>query len=143
MPVINGVVETSLYVSDLSRSGEWYARVLGFEPLMAEERMRAYSVAGKQVLLLFRKGGSTRPTEMAGGTIPPHDGDGHLHLAFAIGPEEVTAWEAHLARQGVVVESRVSPCEGVQAPGGGTSLYFRDPDGHLIELITPGCWKVY
>jgi catechol 2,3-dioxygenase-like lactoylglutathione lyase family enzyme len=26
---------------------------------------------------------------------------------------------------------------------GGTSLYFRDPDGHLLELATPGLWTIY
>jgi hypothetical protein len=26
---------------------------------------------------------------------------------------------------------------------GGASLYSRDPDGHLLELITPGCWAIY
>ena len=136
------MVETALYVDDLARAGEWYARVLGFEELLADERMRGYGVAGRHVLLLFQKGGSRRPSETPGGTIPPHDGDGHLHLAFAIDADQVAAWEEQLARQGVALESKVI-CEGAKAPGGGTSLYFRDPDGHLVELITPGCWKVY
>ncbi len=26
---------------------------------------------------------------------------------------------------------------------GGRSIYFRDPDGHLLELATPGLWSVY
>ena len=25
----------------------------------------------------------------------------------------------------------------------GNSVYFRDPDGHLLELATPGLWWVY
>jgi hypothetical protein len=28
-------------------------------------------------------------------------------------------------------------------PRGGTSLYFRDPNDHLLELITPGVWSIY
>ena len=28
-------------------------------------------------------------------------------------------------------------------PRGGHSIYFRDPDGHLLELATPGLWTVY
>ena len=42
-----------------------------------------------------------------------------------------------LGEQGVAIESKV------EWPRGGASLYFRDPDGHLVELITPGCWEVY
>ena len=26
---------------------------------------------------------------------------------------------------------------------GGQSIYFRDPDGHLVELATPGIWAIY
>ncbi|MEP7038442.1 MAG: glyoxalase, partial [Acidobacteriota bacterium] len=26
---------------------------------------------------------------------------------------------------------------------GGTSIYFRDPDKHLLELATPGLWTIY
>jgi catechol 2,3-dioxygenase-like lactoylglutathione lyase family enzyme len=28
-------------------------------------------------------------------------------------------------------------------PGGAKSVYFRDPDGNLAELITPGFWKTF
>jgi catechol 2,3-dioxygenase-like lactoylglutathione lyase family enzyme len=42
-----------------------------------------------------------------------------------------------LAAQGVVVESRIT------WPRGGTSLYFRDPDGHSVEVATPGLWPNY
>lgn len=142
MPEIEGVLETSLYVSDLERAGRFYETLFGLTALLSDDRMRGYAVAGQQVLLLFRKGGSTRPTPMPGGTIPPHDGDGHLHLAFRIAADDVAAWEQRLSEQGIAVESKVT-CDDSGGPGGGTSLYFRDPDGHLLELITPGCWSIY
>jgi catechol 2,3-dioxygenase-like lactoylglutathione lyase family enzyme len=31
----------------------------------------------------------------------------------------------------------------VRWPRGGESIYFRDPDGHLVELATPGLWDNY
>jgi tRNA(adenine34) deaminase len=137
-PRVGGVVETSLYVADLERTEDFFRRVFEFETIFEEgNRIKAMGVAGRQVLLLFRIGGSVRPAEAPGGTIPPHDGGGNLHLAFSIAREEVGLWEERLARLNVPIESRVACAEGA------TSLYFRDPDGHLLELITPGCWEVY
>ena len=140
MPTVTGVVETALYVDDLERSGRFYEGLFGFRLLMSEDRMRAYSVADKQVLLLFKVGGSTQPSPMHGGVIPPHDGRGTLHMAFAVSPDEVEPWKRQLEEKGVALESQVH-C-GDDGPLG-DSLYFRDPDGHLIELITPGCWEIY
>ncbi len=89
------------------------------------------------MLLLFRKGGSTEPIAIPGGTIPPFDGSGQTHLAFAIAAEELAEWEAGLNARGVGIESRV------RWERGGQSVYFRDPDGNLVELVTPGCWRIY
>ncbi len=58
-------------------------------------------------------------------------------MAFAIPAAELDAWEEHLGRQGVAIESRVS------WPAGGRSLFFRDPNRHLLELATPGAWPAY
>jgi len=89
------------------------------------------------VFLLFKKGGTPEPIPTPGGMIPPHDGSGHMHFAFKISADSLVHCERELLDEGVEIESRV------HWPAGGTSLYFRDPDGHLVELITPGCWAVY
>jgi len=60
-----------------------------------------------------------------------------LHVAFSIGKDELERWEAHLASRGVTIEGRND------WERGGHSIYFRDPDGHLLELATPGLWEVY
>ena len=83
-----------------------------------------------ELLLLFRKGGS-RATET------PHDGDGELHLAFAIPAAELDRWETWLTENGIAVE------EKHKWEMGGYSLYFRDPDQHLLEVVTPGVWSIY
>ena len=137
MPGVNGVLETALYVEDLARAMRFYEDLFGFERLVHDERLCAYAVAGRQVLLLFKQGASLRPMAIPGGTLPPHDGGGNLHLAFAIEAADLEAWEQRLTAKGVAVESRVA------WERGGHSLYFRDPDGHLLELVTPGCWRIY
>ena len=71
-----------------------------------------------QVLLLFKKGGSTAIQS-------PHDGSGELHLAFAIAVERLAEWEAWLSENGIAVE------EKRKWDLGGQSIYFRDPDRHL------------
>jgi catechol 2,3-dioxygenase-like lactoylglutathione lyase family enzyme len=136
-PALQGVLETSLYVSDLERSREFYTRLFDFPILIQDDRFCALGVCGRQVLLLFRKEASVQPLTTRGGTIPPHGGDGQLHLAFAIGRDEFDAWERRLSTQEMQVESRVAWNRG------GKSLYFRDPDGHLVELATPGVWAIY
>ena len=134
VPRISHILETALYVADLDRAASFYQDVLGFVPALRDERMCGLEVPGGGVLLLFRQGGSTTPSQTPGGSIPAHDGRGALHLAFAIPWGELAAWEAHLAAGGIAVESRVV------WPRGGTSLYLRDPDGHSVEVATPGLW---
>jgi catechol-2,3-dioxygenase len=134
MPRISHILETSLYVEDLGRSQSFYERIFGFAAVFVDERMCAMEIPGEQVLLLFRHGKTNEPAHVPGGFVPPHHGAGALHLAFAIPLLELSRWEAHLADSGVAVESRLT------WPRGAISLYFRDPDGHSLEVATPGLW---
>ena len=131
IPPIGGVIETALYVDDLARSQVFYQDLFGFTVAMEPiDRMVVLNVTDDQVLLLFKKGASAEATVLPFGTIPPTDGDGHLHVAFGVSQSDVDAWERRLRDAGVAIESRV------EWPEGGRSLYFRDPDGHAIELKT-------
>jgi catechol 2,3-dioxygenase-like lactoylglutathione lyase family enzyme len=137
IPALSGVLETSLYVDDVERAAEFYRSLFGFEILVQDQRFCGMSVAGRQVLLLFRKGSSTSVTVVPGGKIPPHDGAGQLHLAFSIPAEALAGWEVRLAGMEIAIESRVF------WERGGQSVYFRDSDRNLVELVTPGCWQIY
>jgi len=139
------LLETALYVEDLERSAQFYQQVLGLaavEGTTAEKEnwgrvLRPLQLPGGQVLLLFRRGSTATTAVLPGGTIPPHGGSGQLHLAFAIPAAELEGWRERLRSHNV-------PIEGEMVwPRGGTSLYFRDPDGHLVELATPGLWAIY
>jgi catechol 2,3-dioxygenase-like lactoylglutathione lyase family enzyme len=137
MPRISHQLESSLYVADLDRAAAFYQRIFGFETFLQDERMTGLGVPGGSVLLLFRRGGSIESSPTPTGDIPPHDAQGHQHLAFAIPVGELQVWEAHLAAESVVLESRIT------WPRGGVSLYFRDPDNHSVEAATPGLWPSY
>ena len=127
----------SAAVSDMQRARRFYEGVLGLEPIFEDARLTAYAVGGRSVLLLFLRGASRETVHMPGGTIPPHDGSGPLHIALAIAADQLPQWEAQLAAHGIAIEGRTTWRRG------GTSIYFRDPDGHLLELATPGLWTIY
>jgi catechol 2,3-dioxygenase-like lactoylglutathione lyase family enzyme len=131
LPKTDGILESSLYVSDLLRSVRFYEETFGFSVISEfGERGCAMHAGTHQVLLLFKKGASRMIQS-------PHDGDGELHVAFAIPADELANWESWLNTRGIAVE------EKKKWELGGWSLYFRDPDRHLVELATPGTWPVY
>jgi catechol 2,3-dioxygenase-like lactoylglutathione lyase family enzyme len=130
-PKSEGLLESSLYVSDVATSARFYERLFGFKVITEfGERGCALQAGERQVLLLFKKGGSLQIQS-------PHDGDGELHLAFAIAASELNKWATWLEQNGIAVE------EETAWERGGQSIYFRDPDRHLIEIATPGVWPIY
>lgn len=133
-PQVNGVLETSLYVEYPTRSVEFYRRVFGFELIHPDRqdgisdqtRLCAMRAGDRSVLLLFKRG-ATADTNATGA----------IHVAFGISRSELPAWEAWLSGQGIAIESRQT------WKYGGEALYFRDPDGHLLEVVTPGVWSIF
>jgi catechol 2,3-dioxygenase-like lactoylglutathione lyase family enzyme len=141
MPTLNGILETALYVADVRRAAEFYRRLFGFDVLLESDRLVALDVVGRNVLLLFKQGATDGPYELPAGAgtgvIPGHRGVGGGHFAFAIDADQVEPWKQHLRSHGVPIESTVT------WPGGAVSIYVRDPDQNVAELITPGFWRTY
>jgi catechol 2,3-dioxygenase-like lactoylglutathione lyase family enzyme len=126
-----GILESSLYVTDVAASIRFFEKIFGFQVISDfGGRGCAMNAGTRQVLLLFKKGAS-RDIQS------PHDGDGELHIAFAIAAADLANWENWLAENGIAVEEKRT------WERGGCSLYFRDPDRHLIEVATPGVWSIY
>jgi catechol 2,3-dioxygenase-like lactoylglutathione lyase family enzyme len=132
-PRVNGILETSLYVKSVPESVNFYARIFGFEllqpsweQLTASTRLAALGAGDRQVLLLFRKGGT-----------PDTDADGQIHVAFGISRTSLHEWRRWLNSHDIAIEQQTVWEQG------GESLYFRDPDGHLLEVASPGIWPTY
>lgn len=137
MPKLDAVLETSLYFDDLDAAKRFYGEVLGLSPMFEDDRLAACPIGAQSVLLMFRRGHTADDTRIPGGTVPGHEGQGRGHVAFAIDADALSDWEAHLARHDVAIESRVDWAKG------GRSLFFRDPEGNLLEVATPGLWRNY
>jgi len=133
------LLETALYLDDVGQGVRFYQDLFGF-PLLSggaqpDTIFAALEVPGQEVLLLFKKGANVQPIDTGGGLIPPHGGEGRLHLAFAISTGSFESWKTRLAVRNIKIESEV------RWPKGGRSLYFRDPESNLVELATPGLWS--
>ncbi len=137
-PPLTGVLESALIVEDVARATRFYRDLFGFEVLTQSERLCSLNVRPAQVLLLFQRGGSLDDIRLPGGVIPGGmDAQGRSHMAFAIAAEHLESWRHWLEANAVTIESTM------QWERGGASLYFRDPDGNLLELATPGVWANY
>ena len=67
MPSLSGILETALHVDDISRSSRFYEQILGLQRIAGDHRFRAYSVAGRDVLLLFQRDTTQQPLTLPGG----------------------------------------------------------------------------
>src|SRR5215204_398982 len=140
-PTVTGIVEAALHVQEVARSMDFYRDLFGFEEELRNPAIGVLRVPGRQALILFPRTDNPQPVVSSPlsveGTIPPHGASGRMHVAFSIGDVDVEPWRKRLAARGVALEGFV------RWKRGGTSLYFRDPDEHLVELISPGLWNFY
>jgi catechol 2,3-dioxygenase-like lactoylglutathione lyase family enzyme len=112
-----------LTVADLDRTLEFYERVLGMRPVSFGEGRRALAF-GDQKLNLHQAGREFEPKARR-----PTPGAIDLCLVTDVPLDEVAA---HLRAESVVIEH--GPVDKVGARSALRSLYFRDPDGNLIEV---------
>ena len=129
-----GVLETVLYVSDLSAAESFYREVLGMEPFSSSPGRQLFYRCGNQVLLLFNPEATSKPPAPTALPVPSHGAVGPGHVCFRAGPEEIERWRRWLEAKGVTIEA------DFEWPGGGRSIYFRDPSGNCLEFAEPRIW---
>ena len=124
------IIETAVYVDDLDAAEAFYRDILGLSVIGKETgRHVFFQVGDRNVLLAFLP-----QSTLGGDLLPAHGASGPGHFAFGIERESLDAWRQQLRSRGVSIEKEVD------WPEGGKSLYFRDPAGNAVELITPGVW---
>ncbi len=131
MPVV-GFDHVAITVENVDATVDFYARVLGAEPLYLE-RWRA----GELPVALLQIGASRMSVHPASAPVAPHAATptpGSADLCFRYdGP--VAEILATLEANGVPVEEGPVPRPASNGDRG-TSVYFRDLDGNLLELLT-------
>ena len=120
---IRAIDYTVIFVRDMAAMRRFYEHVLGF-PLLRElsPGWIEYQVGGNTLAL-------ARPSLTASDTATPN-GSASLQLAFKVAVPEVDHCAELLVRQGV---NLLSP--PTNQSFGHRTLFFRDPDGNLLELF--------
>ncbi len=125
----NQIKETALYVEDLDQTESFYSGKLDLEVLSKVEGRHIFFRAGASVLLCF-----IAEATKADENLPSHFGDGQLHLAFEVPPQDYHQVKADIRSAGIAIEHEQQWNEQYE------SFYFRDPDGHSLEIVPEGMW---
>lgn len=128
------LLEAALYVDDLDRAEAFYGGVLGLDRIARADGRHLFYRVGDGVLLLFVAEATRRPAANPLMPVPPHGADGPGHLCLAATEAELDAWSARLSASGIAIEADFT------WPGGGRSLYVRDPAGNSLEFAEPRIW---
>jgi catechol 2,3-dioxygenase-like lactoylglutathione lyase family enzyme len=129
--LVNGILETCIYVDDLDRAEAFYRDILGLRLISRQEGRHVFFRCGDAMLLLFDPRGSSQE----GSDVPAHGAHGPSHIAFSVSEREIGDWRTRLEQHGIEIEKQVD------WPQGGTSVYFRDPAGNSLEVATPRIWN--
>lgn len=129
-----GILETVLYAADLDAIEAFYGNVLGLAPQAKTAGRQIFYRVGDQMLLIFNPEATRQPPHDARLPVPPHGARGEGHVCFSASRAEIEEWCRVLEKMGVAIES------DFEWPGGGRSIYFRDPAGNCLEFAEPRIW---
>lgn len=121
---LEGIDHVALAVRDVAAAARWYVEVLGFEPRYEGmwNGVPTFIGKGTTAVALFPSG------ENPAGTHKKGTRSGLLHLAFRADAASFTAAQRELKQHGIDFEFQDHEIS--------RSIYFRDPDGHELEITT-------
>jgi len=127
---IETIVETALYADCLDEMERFYSDIMRLTVITKEAGRHVFLMVGPASVLLIFDPETTR----LGHQFPSHGATGAGHVAFGVSAQSLNGWRNHLNRRSIAIEKE-HPW-----PSGGHSIYFRDPAGNSVELITPRVW---
>ena len=130
------ILETVLYAENLDQAEAFYEGILGLEKVHRDPKRQVFFRCGNSMLLIFNPVETRRPYASGKLAIPSHGAEGEGHVCFRATHDEIDAWRSRLEEAGVEIES------DFEWPGGGRSLYFRDPSGNSVEFAEPRIWEL-
>jgi len=108
----------------------FYSRILSLRVIAKEAGRHVFFMVGPGSMLLIFNPETTSHAHL----FPSHGATGPGHVAFGVTTESIDSWREQLIAHAIEIEKEHT------WPKGGHSIYFRDPGGNSVELITPNVW---
>ena len=129
------IVETCIYSSKLKEMKDFYMNKLGLDFVSEENGRHVFLKAGKSMLLIFNPESTLNDSisifPIHGAITPPSI----VHFALEINTADYEKWKDLLSKKQINIEKELKI-------GNSRSVYFRDPSGNVVELITENAWPI-
>jgi len=129
------IVETCIYSSELKEMKDFYMNKLGLDFVSEENGRHVFLKAGKSMLLIFNPESTLNDSisifPIHGAITPPSI----VHFALEINTADYEKWKDLLSKKQIDIEKELKI-------GNSRSIYFRDPSGNVVELITENAWPI-
>jgi catechol 2,3-dioxygenase-like lactoylglutathione lyase family enzyme len=140
----NKIVETCIYTSDLQKLKDFYVDGLGLELVSEEKHRSIFLKVGKSMLLIFNpektlmaeryKEDKENRKRFDIEIFPPHGAitpPSIIHFALEIDKSDYDNSKKVLMANNIKIEKEI-----IWNEGSAKSIYFKDPSGNLVEIIT-------
>lgn len=135
-PGLSRVLETVLYFGSEADTKAFYSDILGLRLIHEETGRHMFFRLGDGVLLLFNPSATAEA-----GSVPSHGATGRGHACFLSSDGDYARWRNHLADRGIsIIQEATWPPGATGDQVRGTSFYFRDPSGNLLEIASADFW---